>query len=121
MPRSPSLAEAVKAWREERELTIKELARRSRLSRGHLSEIESGRIRAPGEKTLQAIAQGLDISTQNLEDRVLPTDMLVFMRRPTSSRTILEALDTSLRALEEELERARGLLRQLETAIREED
>lgn len=83
---TPELCDLIRSARMERGISLRELARRSGVSAGQLSRIESGEARLPSVKTLQAIADAFGrpvapllflaghINAEELEDR---TDGLI--------------------------------------------
>ncbi len=62
----------LRTWREFRGLSITELAARAELHKGHVSEIEKGKIERPNRETLQKLAHGLGITEWDLHTRQLP-------------------------------------------------
>lgn len=67
--------EVVKAWREHRGMSVTDLAERSGLSQGHISEIERGKIDLPRKPARERLAQALQIDVQVLYTRRLPSDV----------------------------------------------
>jgi DNA-binding XRE family transcriptional regulator len=57
----------IRAWREYRELTQRQLARVAEISVPYLSQLESGK-RTGSAEVLAAIARGLDVSLDDLVD-----------------------------------------------------
>jgi transcriptional regulator with XRE-family HTH domain len=62
-----ALGQAVRAMREQAGLTGKELAARAKISNSWLSRIEDGQV-DPTWKTVRMIAQGLEVTTEQLAD-----------------------------------------------------
>lgn len=60
------LSQAIRELRRSRRLTLSELARRSGLSRGHLSSVENEKFFSPGIQTLIRISEGLNVETRRL-------------------------------------------------------
>lgn len=56
----------IKEIREEREMTQEELSRKSGVSRGTISALENGTVRATTTKTLLKIAAALDTSIDRI-------------------------------------------------------
>ena len=56
---------AVRVWREYRKLTVKELARRAKISAPYLSQIEGG-SRAGSLPTMKALAEALRLDLEDL-------------------------------------------------------
>jgi transcriptional regulator with XRE-family HTH domain len=67
-----SFGAVVKAWRESRGWSLTEFAERADLRKGHVSEIEKGKIERPSRSTLKKLAAGLGISEWDLYTRQLP-------------------------------------------------
>jgi transcriptional regulator with XRE-family HTH domain len=62
---SNAVGDTIRLLRTDRSLTLREVSERSKVSLGHLSEIEMGKKNASNE-VLEAIAVGLDLSTTEL-------------------------------------------------------
>ena len=68
------IGEVVKAWREFRQLKLTELARRSQLTRGYISQLEHNRIRQPDNDHLAKLAGALQIGVWDLVARRMPSE-----------------------------------------------
>ena len=62
---SNAVGDTIRLLRTDRSLTLRAVSERSKVSLGHLSEIEMGKKNASNE-VLEAIAVGLDLSTTEL-------------------------------------------------------
>ena len=62
---SRSIGERIRKLRDERGLTLEKLAYESDISKGHLSDIENGRVRVTSH-TLAVLADGLEIDLLDL-------------------------------------------------------
>ena len=60
------LAENIKKFRKQREISQEELARKAGVTYSTLIKLESGSNKNPTVKTLQQIAQALDVSLDDL-------------------------------------------------------
>lgn len=60
------LSQAIRELRRSQRLTLSELARRSGLSRGHLSSVENERFFSPSIQTLIRISEGLNVEARRL-------------------------------------------------------
>ena len=61
-----TLGELLKAKREERNLSISELARVTGISKGVISKIETGETRRPELRTINAIAEGIEMPKRDM-------------------------------------------------------
>ncbi len=66
------VGELIRAWREFRGWTLTQLAARADLKKGHVSEIETGKIARPNRATLKRLAQALMIDEWSLHTRQRP-------------------------------------------------
>jgi transcriptional regulator with XRE-family HTH domain len=62
---SRSIGERIRQLRDERGLTLEKLAYESEISKGHLSDIENGRVRVTSH-TLDILADGLEVALLDL-------------------------------------------------------
>jgi transcriptional regulator with XRE-family HTH domain len=72
--RSARIGKRIKHLREERALTIRELAERSEVSRTHLSELERGLIPSPGLDNLERLAAALGTTLVGLLEGTDPEE-----------------------------------------------
>lgn len=100
-----SIGERIRALRKARNLTQRELARRTGINFTYLSRIENDRLDAdqtPREETLRSIAQALsaDLSELMLLARRIPQSIRDrILERPAAFRQILELPDEQLDSL----------------------
>lgn len=69
-----AIGRRVKKYRGERGITLTELAKRSKLSKSYLSEIEAGATPRPSGRTLYALADALGVTMSDLLGRELLTN-----------------------------------------------
>jgi len=62
----------VRKWREAKKMTLTDLARSADITKGYLSQVESGKIKNPSDGHLIDIAQALGIPVLVLVLRQLP-------------------------------------------------
>lgn len=70
-----TIGSVVKAWRSERNITLRRLVEITGLSLGYLSQLENGRILRPGSDIIQQLAQALNIPIEVIESRYSPTQL----------------------------------------------
>ena len=85
-----SLGEVVKAWRQEQDLTVTELAARADTAKGYISEVENNKIHRPNDEQLIRLAKALEIPVEFLILRRLPSDL-----SPDERKEVDEAWRTS--------------------------
>ena len=61
-----SIGEKIRFYRRKKNITIQELAKGCGSSQSNLSEIETGKIKSPSAKIVAAIAEFLEVSTDEL-------------------------------------------------------
>ena len=71
------IGEVVRAWREAQTLTLGELVERTEplITKQYLSQLETKKIRSPGDEYLVSIAQALKVPVSYLVNRVMPEDV----------------------------------------------
>ncbi|MBI3442473.1 MAG: helix-turn-helix transcriptional regulator [Candidatus Sungbacteria bacterium] len=67
-----TLGETVRAWRQEQQMTLTNLARTAGVTKGYLSQVENDKIRHPSDLHLIKIASALNIPVLFLVNRRLP-------------------------------------------------
>jgi transcriptional regulator with XRE-family HTH domain len=72
-----SIGEVVRAWREIQALTLGELVEKAGplITKQYLSQLETKKIRSPGDEYLVCIAQALKIPVSYLVNRIMPEDV----------------------------------------------
>lgn len=74
----------VRAWREERGISVTELAKRGGITKGYISELEHDKIHMPNEERLQVIANALGIPFLAIQNRQLPSESSTEGSSPSS-------------------------------------
>ncbi len=69
---STPLGDVLLAWRNYRGLTQEELGEKSGLAKAYISQIETNKVKRPGDKKLEQLADALNIKTINLILRHMP-------------------------------------------------
>jgi transcriptional regulator with XRE-family HTH domain len=68
-----AIGRRVRAFRDERDLTLTQLAKDAKLSKSYLSEIENGETPRPSGRTFYALAKALGVTMSDLLGRQLLT------------------------------------------------
>lgn len=120
-----SLGEIIRAWRTAHGWTVTELARRTGVSKGYISQVEHSKILQPKLEQLARIAGALGITEWDLINRRLPDQPV----SPARARTLAEdaAMSTYLRPVNRQparhqqqiLEDVLQRLRELERIVEE--
>ncbi len=74
MSDASQLGQTMRALRDERGLTLSELARQAGISKAYLSQIETGQVESPSAKTLFNIASSLGTTVAALLGEALPAN-----------------------------------------------
>ena len=72
-----SLGELVKEKREEFGITLSELSRRTGVSKGIISKIESGETKRPELRNLKLIADAINIPYEDIIDRYIDVELRI--------------------------------------------
>lgn len=81
------VGDIVRAWRDVRGLTVTELAQRSGMSKGYISQIEHNKIKRPNNNILEKLADALEVTVLDLITRRRPSD-IVDASQVSSTNTI---------------------------------
>ena len=121
-----SLGEVIRAWRTAYGWTVTELARRTGVSKGYISQVEHGKILQPKLEQLARIANALGITEWDLINRRLPdeTERLARARtlaedsaRTTYHRPVRGQTTGQQQVLQDVLQRLRELERIVEEVL----
>lgn len=109
-PQRARFGEFVRSLRQEADLTLYELEKRSRISRSTLMRIENGEHARPNTSTLNRLAHGLDIDPERLYDAVwdqaedpLPSPAVYFRSKYRLNAQQIEELERSLEAMTDDM------------------
>ncbi len=135
------IGQVVKNWREYRGMSVTDLAKRAKLTKGYLSLLEHNRIYQPRREQLTKLADALEISSWDLIARRMPTGRKnepakkrAFTDRPgaisfheapgptaidrQSMAAFMANTETQLRELEDELRELRKLMLEVSQNLR---
>lgn len=101
-----SLAEVLTRLRTEAGFTMYQLAKRSGVSRGQLSRMESGEARHPASETLQRLARALEVQPEEFYDAAwqdnggpLPSPAVYFRSKYQLTDTQIAELEASVKQI----------------------
>lgn len=91
-----SVGEKIKEIRKSKNMSARELSRRSKVSQGYLSQLETGKNNNPTNEVLRKIANGFNMSYVVFmtelgyvnEDGAVPIDSFTDMMQPSSARKV---------------------------------
>jgi transcriptional regulator with XRE-family HTH domain len=98
-----SFGEKLKRLREERDMSLRELSRKSDLALSHVQYLERD-ARTPGEETLRKLAQALGVSLKDLKTEQVSGQVLMLLsevERPLTSEQrdeLIEAVEQASKA-----------------------
>src|SRR5689334_551008 len=88
------IGEVVRAWREAHEMTLGQLVEEagSPITKQYISQLETQKIRNPGDEYLIRIAKALKIPVSYLVNRVMPEESINGKAQPAAEERKVETL-----------------------------